>query len=82
MKASDIKILLEQQLSKGKAIVTGEDGQHFAAIVISPAFIGKTRVQQQQQVYAILGDYIAAGEIHALTLKTFTPEAWEAAQSG
>jgi stress-induced morphogen len=54
-------------------------GDHFEATVVSPAFEGKTRVEQHQLVYAALGD-LMTGPIHALALKTFTPAQWR--QSG
>ena len=57
------------------AEVQGDDGQHFQAVVVSPLFAGKTRVQQHQQVYQALGERMRS-EIHALSLQTFTPEAW------
>ena len=54
------------------------DGQHFQAIVVSPEFVGKNRVQRQQRVYATLKDKLATGELHALSFKTLTPEEWSA----
>ena len=53
------------------------DGHHFEAIVVSAAFAGKSRIQQHQLVFATLGDRMRA-EIHALSLKTFTPDTWAA----
>ena len=55
--------------------VLGDDGQHFEAVVVSPQFTGKNKVQQHQLVYLALGDRMRA-EIHALAMRTFTPEAW------
>lgn len=78
MNADSIKSLIENYLPNSQAIVKGDDGRHFEAIVISEAFNGKTRVQQQQLVYAIVNNYIVDGSLHALSLKTFTPEAWQA----
>jgi len=49
------------------------DGQHFTAVIVSPAFEGKRLVQRHQLVYAALGDRMKA-EIHALSMKTLTPE--------
>lgn len=49
------------------------DGQHFQALVVSPAFAGKSRVQRHQLVYAALGSRMRE-EIHALSMKTLTPE--------
>src|SRR5688572_4662312 len=53
------------------------DGHHFEAVIVSPAFRGKSRVQQHQLVYAALGDRMS-GEIHALSMQTWTPEDWAA----
>lgn len=49
------------------------DGDHYAAYVTSPAFEGKSRVQQHQMVYAALQDKMG-GELHALALQTNVPE--------
>lgn len=51
------------------------DGHHFEALIVSPAFREKTRVQQHQIVYGALGDRMRE-EIHALSMKTYTPEEW------
>lgn len=51
------------------------DGHHFEAVIVSPAFIGKSRVQRHQLVYAALGGRMA-GDIHALSMQTWTPEDW------
>ena len=53
------------------------DGAHFEAVVVSPAFVGASRVKRHQLVYAALGDRMKE-EIHALSMKTFTPEEWAA----
>jgi len=55
--------------------VTG-DGQHFEAVVVSEEFAGKSRVQRHQRVYQALGERMRE-EIHALSMKTLTPEEWE-----
>jgi len=54
------------------------DGQHFQAIIVSPAFVGKRLIQRHQLVYAALGDRMRE-EIHALSMKTLTPEEFGAA---
>ena len=51
------------------------DGAHFEAVIVSPDFRGKTAVQQHQVVYRALGDRMRE-EIHALSMKTYTPEEW------
>jgi acid stress-induced BolA-like protein IbaG/YrbA len=53
------------------------DGQHFQALVVSTAFAGKSRVQRHQLVYAALGGRMRE-EIHALSMRTLTPEEWRA----
>ena len=53
------------------------DGQHFQALVVSAAFAGKSRVQRHQLVYAALGERMRE-EIHALSMRTLTPEEWQA----
>ncbi|AIY39729.1 MAG: BolA family protein [Collimonas sp.] len=49
------------------------DGQHFKAVIVSAAFAGKRPIQRHQIVYAALGDRMRE-EIHALSMKTLTPE--------
>jgi len=77
MHAENIKQLIETGLEGCTAIVSGEDGRHFSATVISSTFSGKSRIQKQQLVYSTLGNHIADGTIHALSIKTFTPEEWQ-----
>lgn len=50
---------------------------HYRAVVVSPIFEGKTRVEQHQAVYAALGE-LMDGPVHALSLGTYTPAGWEA----
>lgn len=52
------------------------DGQHFDAIIVSHAFEGKRLIQRHQLVYAALGDRMRE-EIHALSMKTLTPEEFQ-----
>jgi acid stress-induced BolA-like protein IbaG/YrbA len=49
------------------------DGQHFNALIVSEAFAGKRLIQRHQLVYAALGDRMRE-EIHALSMKTLTPQ--------
>ena len=49
------------------------DGQHFEAVIVCAAFVGKRAVQRHQLVYQVLGDRMRE-EIHALSMKTLTPE--------
>lgn len=56
-------------------------GDHFEARVVSQSFVGKTMIAQHQEVYAPLQDLLATGELHALALKTYSPEQWQRAQT-
>ncbi len=53
------------------------DGQHFDAIIVSAEFAGLSRVARQQKVNAILKARFDSGELHALSMKTLTPEEWK-----
>jgi acid stress-induced BolA-like protein IbaG/YrbA len=70
MKATDIKQMIEAGLPDAQVEVLGDDGQHFDAIVTSPAFAGKSLIEQHRMVKATLGDKFSSGELHALSLKT------------
>jgi len=56
------------------------DGHHFEAVIVSPEFRGLLRVARHQRVYQVLGDKMKA-EIHALSMKTLTPEEWVEGQA-
>jgi acid stress-induced BolA-like protein IbaG/YrbA len=66
---------IEQGMATRHLSVTG-DGQHFEAVIVSEEFAGKNRVQRHQRVYQALGDRMRE-EIHALSMKTLTPQEWE-----
>jgi len=68
----------------GQGLVCNElrvsgDGQHFEALIVSEAFREKSRVQRHQLVYQALGDRMRE-EIHALSMRTMTPEEWSEAR--
>jgi acid stress-induced BolA-like protein IbaG/YrbA len=67
-----IRSYIEEGLQCEELRVVG-DGEHFEALIVSGAFRGKSRVQRHQLVYAALGDRMR-GEIHALSMRTLTPE--------
>lgn len=73
---ADIKGYIEQGLECDHVRVEG-DGHHFEAVIVSPLFRGKSKVQQHQLVYRALGDRMRE-EIHALSMQTLTPEQWAA----
>lgn len=55
--------------------VTG-DGRHWSAVIVSPAFAGLARIRRHQLVYATLGQRMHTDEVHALSMKTLTPQEW------
>lgn len=75
MQAEQVKKLIADGLSCEELQVQG-DGEHFEALVVSALFAGKSRVQRQQLVNAVLRSYFDSGELHALSMKTVTPEEW------
>lgn len=77
MKLDDIKGLIEAALPGAEVYVQGE-GCNASVVVISPAFEGKTLVAQQRMVYGAVGDLIATGTLHALSIKSYTPAQWQA----
>ena len=85
MDNSEIEALIESEIEGAEATVTSsrhdeEDEEHFAALVISPAFEDVPLVQQHQMVYDALGEHMTT-DIHAMEIKTYTPEEYEASQS-
>ena len=73
MNAQTIQQLIEAGLPGARAQVNGDDGVHFEALVVSEAFIGKLPLARHRMVYATLGERMG-GEIHALALRTLTPD--------
>jgi acid stress-induced BolA-like protein IbaG/YrbA len=75
MQPEAIKTLIEEGLTGVEAQVSG-DGSHFEAIVIGEIFDGMSPLNKQRTVYGTLGDRITSGEIHALSIKAYTPAEW------
>ena len=73
MNADSIRQLIETGLPGARARVQGDDGVHFEATVVCDAFAGKLPLARHRMVYATLGERMG-GEIHALALKTLTPD--------
>ncbi|HSR63478.1 MAG TPA: BolA/IbaG family iron-sulfur metabolism protein [Gammaproteobacteria bacterium] len=78
LQIEDVKKLIEEGFPGSRVIVDG-DGSKFVTIVVSDSFTDKTMVQQHQMVYRTLGDNIG-GEVHALSIQTYTPDEWEKKQ--
>lgn len=75
-----VKQLIQAGLPDCEVTVTG-DGSHFDAIVVGDVFADLSLVKKQQLVYKTVNDRITSGELHALSIKTYTPEEWEKAKS-
>ncbi|MDR1968272.1 MAG: BolA family transcriptional regulator [Burkholderiaceae bacterium] len=58
------------------------DGRHWFATIVSPAFDGLRSIARHQRVYATLGQRLMTDEVHALSMKTFTPAEWTRVQEG
>ncbi len=74
MTPEKIKAMIESGIDGAEAMVDG-DGRHFNARVVSDKFAGLTMIKQHKLVYAALGDNMESA-IHALSIKTYTPEQW------
>ena len=81
MTADDIKDIIRAGLACAYITLEG-DGRHWYAVIVSAEFEGKRPIARHQRVYATLGEKMARDEVHALSMKTFTPAEWAAAQQG
>ena len=77
MTASELQQLIATGLSCQHLEVDG-DGRHWQAVIVSAAFEGKRLIARHQMVYATLGQRMHTDEVHALSMKTFTPTEWVA----
>ena len=77
MTAEQLQQLIAAGLTCEHLEVTG-DGRHWAAVIVSTEFEGKRPIARHQRVYATLGDRMKTDEVHALSMKTFTPAEWSA----
>ncbi|MBN8896513.1 MAG: BolA/IbaG family iron-sulfur metabolism protein [Rhodanobacter sp.] len=73
MDPNRIQAMIEAGLPGARAEVDGADGVHFEATVVASQFAGKLPLARHRLVYATLGE-LMGGAIHALALKTLTPE--------
>ena len=77
MTAEELQSLIASGLPCDHIEVDG-DGRHWQAIIVSSEFEGRRLIQRHQQVYAKLGARMHTDEVHALSMKTFTPAEWAA----
>jgi acid stress-induced BolA-like protein IbaG/YrbA len=78
MTAQELQAIIAAGLSCEHLHVEG-DGRHWYATLVSAEFEGKRLIQRHQRVYATLGEKIKTDEVHALSMKTYTPAEWHAA---
>lgn len=76
MKPTELKQRLEQLAPNTHAEVVDLTGtaDHYQAVIVSPAFAGKTMIEQHRMIFGLVQAEVDSGEVHALTLKTYTPE--------
>ena len=77
MTADQLKSLIAAGIACDHLDLEG-DGRHWYATIVSPAFEGKRPIARHQMVYATLGAKIYNDEVHALSMKTYTPTEWSA----
>jgi acid stress-induced BolA-like protein IbaG/YrbA len=77
MNAQQLQDMIAAGLSCTHLTVEG-DGRHWSAVVVSEAFSGLRPIARHQRVYATLGQKMHTDEVHALSMKTFTPAEWAA----
>ena len=75
MNAAEVQALIQTGLPGAQVRVASDDDTHFEAVIVSPQFRGLNKVRQHQLVYGALGGRMRE-EIHALSMKTLTPEEW------
>ena len=76
MSPAEIERLIMQGLPASEVRVHSEDNTHFEALIVAAVFAGKRPVVRHQMVYATLGGHLG-GDIHALSLRTLTPDEWQ-----
>ncbi|WP_291992462.1 BolA family protein [Candidatus Accumulibacter sp. ACC003] len=77
MQPEQVRKIIADGMSCEHLQVAG-DGQHFEALIVSSEFVGRNRVQRQQRVNEVLRAHFNSGELHALSMKTQTPDEWSA----
>lgn len=81
MEPEEIKVLIENGLPGADVQVMSDDNTHYAALVISGAFAGKRPIARHQLVYQCLGK-LMGNEIHAMSIRAYTPDEWREQQRG
>ena len=77
MNAEQLQAIIAAGLTCTHLTVEG-DGRHWSAVVVSETFAGMRPIARHQRVYATLGQKMHTDEVHALSMKTYTPAEWAA----
>lgn len=77
MENEAVEALIKAGMPDCEVHVSG-DGRHFEAQVISSEFAGKPLLRQHRMVKETVKKQLESDELHALSIKTFTPETWAA----
>jgi acid stress-induced BolA-like protein IbaG/YrbA len=80
MNPSDISQLIEAGFDNADVKVMSDDNTHYAAIVVAAEFEGKRSIARHQLIYKTLGS-LMGNEIHAMSIRAFTPDEWQQQQS-
>jgi len=75
MQIEEIEKLIQAGMKTELVRVKG-DGRHFTAVVVSPEFGNKSRIDRQRLVFTTLNEALAENRLHAITIKTYTSEEW------
>ena len=78
MTSAELESIIAAGLTCEHLEVTG-DGRHWEAVVVAREFEGKRLIQRHQRVYATLGERMRTDEVHALSMRTYTPAEWATA---
>ena len=77
MESIEVKKILDEALQLQEVYIKTNDGSHFEIIAVDKQFSDMSRLKQQQLIYGPLMEYIQTNDIHAVSIKTFTPDNWE-----
>lgn len=81
MENQEIKLLLENFFTDAEITVEG-DGYHYQIVIVSDSFSELNRVKRTQKVYQALAEHIQSGDLHALSIQTYTVQEWSQKLNG
>ena len=75
MDPTEVSRLIEAGMPQAKVSVRSDDNTHFEALVVCGSFEGKRPIARHQLIYQCLGK-LMGNEIHAMSIRAFTPDEW------